>query len=299
RPSVPQWTNDLVDSDDDAPTHQGSDERTYDLHVRDAVAAAQSHSVLRKVGSAERQSWASSLNLLKPGNEIIVTFYPHPGAQYQLLRMKLLCLAHGLELIDEVVNLYMLLLTEHDCRLRNEGGAPRCHFFSSFFWNKLWQDGLEYNFQNVARWTSDVRLMNACQATTEKTVLHLDRVYAPIFIPSPVKGGIGHWILVEIDLKSQKLRLGEHEEKAVPLKEWIRDESAEALAAGRCEQVLDALNWEVEHPHVPRQKNLVDCGAFVLYFAERLGCAKPFERKKKFMDVFRVTCLHQCITKRI
>ena len=39
-------------------------------------------------------------------------------------------------------------------RLRSQGvGTPRCHFFNSFFINKLYRDDGKYKYTNVRRWT--------------------------------------------------------------------------------------------------------------------------------------------------
>lgn len=77
----------------------------------EAVQMARQHPVLAKLGSAICASWALVLDLQEPLDGIVIRFCPHPGAERTVLRRKLFCLAHGLEINDEVLNLYMVLLT--------------------------------------------------------------------------------------------------------------------------------------------------------------------------------------------
>lgn len=49
----------------------------------------------------------------------------------------------------QAINMYMRLLQQRDTRLRALGLAhiPKCHFFSSFFFCKLYSDRKQYNYQ--------------------------------------------------------------------------------------------------------------------------------------------------------
>ena len=60
-----------------------------------------------------------------------------------------------------------------------KGGGPRVHFFSSFFINKLYKDGGEYQYNNVRRWTTEKKL--------GYSILDCDMVIVP------VHQGI-HWV---------------------------------------------------------------------------------------------------------
>ncbi len=52
---------------------------------------------------------------------------------------------------------------DKEAREQPERGYPRCHFFSSFFLNKLYRDSGVYNYKNVVRWTTPKKLQTAGQ----------------------------------------------------------------------------------------------------------------------------------------
>ena len=65
-----------------------------------------------------------------------------------------------------------------DADRRSAGLGPKCHFFNSFFVNKLWKDAGAYCYANVARWTAQKKLEKQGQvgiAVAHFTRLH-DRV---------------------------------------------------------------------------------------------------------------------------
>jgi hypothetical protein len=53
---------------------------------------------------------------------------------------------------------------DRDAARRKQGLGPKCHFFSSFFLNKLYKDAHEYNYSSVRRWTLEKRLKGQNQA---------------------------------------------------------------------------------------------------------------------------------------
>ena len=50
-----------------------------------------------------------------------------------------------------------------DGERRKAGLGPKCHFFNSFFVNKLWQDAGSYCYASVARWTHQKKLQKQGQ----------------------------------------------------------------------------------------------------------------------------------------
>ena len=56
-----------------------------------------------------------------------------------------------------------MLVQVRDGVRRKAGLGPRCHFFNSFFVNKLWQDAGSYCYANVARWTHQKKLQKQGQ----------------------------------------------------------------------------------------------------------------------------------------
>ena len=106
-------------------------------------------------------------------------------------------LAPSAWLNDEIINVCMSMLQERDTRLREaKKGSPTCHFFNSFFLNKLYKDSGKYNYNDVRRWTLPVRLKNAGQPFT--SILDCDRIIVP------ANQGNMHWVCAIVDIKNQK-----------------------------------------------------------------------------------------------
>ena len=57
-----------------------------------------------------------------------------------------------------------------DSERRKAGRGPKCHFFNSFFVNKLWQDAGAYCYANVARWTHQKKLQKQGQVSSKLPV---------------------------------------------------------------------------------------------------------------------------------
>mmetsp|Transcript_34602 Transcript_34602/g.82074 ORF Transcript_34602/g.82074 Transcript_34602/m.82074 type:complete len:273 (-) Transcript_34602:673-1491(-) len=75
----------------------------------------------------------------------------HPITRDRLYGKDMWRLQPGEWLGDEVINMYLKLLQQRDTRLRSLAQAdgirfPKCHFFSSFFYCKLYSDTGSYNF---------------------------------------------------------------------------------------------------------------------------------------------------------
>ncbi len=59
-----------------------------------------------------------------------------------------------------------VLVQVRDAERRKAGLGPKCHFFNSFFVNKLWNDAGAYCYANVARWTAQKKLEKQGQASS-------------------------------------------------------------------------------------------------------------------------------------
>jgi len=81
--------------------------------------------------------------------------------------------------------------------LLQDGDGPRCHFFNSFFLNKLYQDAKVYNYNEVRRWSLPIRLKSAGQLC--ESILDCDRIIIPM------NQGNMHWVCAVIDLQNKKL----------------------------------------------------------------------------------------------
>ena len=58
-----------------------------------------------------------------------------------------------------------VVLQVRDAERRRAGLGPKCHFFNSFFVNKLFNDAGVYRYANVARWTTQKKLEKQGQAS--------------------------------------------------------------------------------------------------------------------------------------
>ncbi|WIA13881.1 hypothetical protein OEZ85_002453 [Tetradesmus obliquus] len=203
-----------------------------------------------------------------PGSELLAS---HECASIELRREHMLCLQRSEWLNDEVINMYVAMLQDRDTALRQLPGSPhpRCHFFSTFFLNKLYKDEKKYNYKNVRRWTVPGRLKNAGQASDN--VLDLDRIIVP------VHEGV-HWTAIMADLANKRIvffdSLNGHNPWAIDsLRRWLADEAKDKRG-----EAWDTASWEVACPEdIPRQANGCDCGVFSLLFCNRLGLGVPFD----------------------
>ncbi|GLI69363.1 hypothetical protein VaNZ11_013954 [Volvox africanus] len=245
---------------------------------------------------AERSTWRRTMDADADPGELMVDFRPNAVLVIELSRAKLQCMNLNVWLNDEVINLYMLLLQMRDTRFRqtartNSSPAPRCHFFNSFFYNKLFQDEGAYNYANVRRWTIPRQLINKMQPSSN--VLELDRIIIPIH-----KGV--HWTCAEIDLKARAVRyydslMGEDHALVRHLLTWVSDESAD-----KCHQRWDTSKWSVEFPKdIPVQRNGCDCGVFSIMFADRRGAGLPFDFSQRDMGLLRIKVLHRVVQMRV
>ncbi|MEW5308088.1 MAG: hypothetical protein WDW38_000074 [Sanguina aurantia] len=222
----------------------------------------------------------------------------HIGSKLDLPRGKLQCMKRGQWLNDEVINVYMLMLQERDGRLRGSAplatapppasssssrrspapsGAPltlpRCHFFSSFFYNKLYKDLNTYTYANVKRWTTPKKLETAGQGC--KCLLDVDRIIMPIHCGM-------HWTCAVVDIKNESIYyydslMGEDATLLANLARWVADEALDKQG-----RALDTSRWTLHHPkHIPRQRNGCDCGVFAITYANYLGLARPFDFRQE------------------
>lgn len=116
---------------------------------------------------------------------------------------------------DELVNYGMWLLQRRDAALHDKLGlvpgvlhglwdgmqAVSCHFFNSFFMNKLYFDNpnREVAYAAVRNWTSPSRLVAAGQAKHAEGVLSCSLLVAPCNLDQQ------HWVLVVADLDRRRI----------------------------------------------------------------------------------------------
>ncbi|XP_075265140.1 uncharacterized protein LOC142357376, partial [Convolutriloba macropyga] len=218
----------------------------------------------------------------------------HPESQDELTRKDLRRLLPGEWLSDEVINMYMKLLQQRNKRLQqlnscNNGNAgkqlPRCHFFSSFFYNKLFMDSGNYDYSAVRRWTGKAKLPRVFQDCSN--ILQCDKIFVPIHQP-------GHWCMAVIDIKNKCFNyydsMGGGDRACLRnLARYIQDEAKDKLG-----QDLDVSDWPHCFPKsVPQQRNGHDCGMFAVKCADYESRGKAFTFSQADMEYFRKRTVYE------
>jgi len=150
------------------------------------------------------------------------------------------------------------------------GTLPKCHFFTTFFYEKL-AGNEEFNYRSVARWTKKI------------DVFSFDKIIIPIHL------GV-HWTLAVINLRDHRF---EYYDSMVDV--WRGKQVLEYLRKyiieERKDKKGDTINvddWEVHIPKdVPRQGNGYDCGVFTCQFANWIAKDEPFVFGQRNMEYFR------------
>eukprot|EP00889_Picochlorum_renovo_P003502 jgi/Picre1/30532/NNA_005895.t1 len=159
---------------------------------------------------------------------------------------------------------------------------PKCHFFNSFFLSKLYKDAGTYDYNSVRRWTAPGRLKAGGQSRA--SILDCDRIIVP------VNQSNMHWVCAVIDLENERLEYydslkGEDSECLTYLAQYLSDE----FQNKRDEKRLDILEWpKVYHKNIPQQQNGVDCGVFLVLFANYLSMAAKLNFTQGDIDDFRI-----------
>ncbi|XP_058082104.1 ubiquitin-like-specific protease ESD4 isoform X2 [Magnolia sinica] len=118
--------------------------------------------------------------------ELLVT---HESSNIMITRKDLQCLTPTAWLNDEVINVYLELLKERETR--DPKKFLKCHFFSTFFYQKLSCEGSGYNYKAVKRWTTQKKLGYG--------LIECDKIFVPIH-------GSIHWCLAVINVKDEKFQ---------------------------------------------------------------------------------------------
>ncbi|KAI3961201.1 hypothetical protein MKX01_035787 [Papaver californicum] len=148
----------------------------------------------------------------------------HQNSNIEITGQILQCLKPGAWLNDEVTNVYFELLKERE--QRDPKKFLKCHFFNTFFYNKLISVRDGYDFKAVSRWT-----------TLKKIGYHL--LDCDKYLSLSTKTNIG------MDYQVLKV-LARH------YMDEVKDKSGEDI---------DTTSWTFECPYdIPLQENGSDCG---------------------------------------
>jgi len=210
-----------------------------------------------------------------PEDQILTTKFNIEIRRSDIIRLR----PNGL-LNDEIVNFYMGLLKSRE---EQNPFLPRCHFFNSFFYDKLSKIRTGYDYQSVGRWTKSIDLFN------------LDKVIIPIHKEN-------HWCVSVIDFKEKTFSyydsLGAIDRTCIErLRRYVIDEHQ-----SKKKSHYDLSEWTDYCPGmtIPLQYNGVDCGVFACKYADYISQDKPFNfsqsdipriRKKMIEEIYHAQIL--------
>lgn len=218
--------------------------------------------------TAEEEDGISLALLSGNRREVLVS---HESSSIEITRESLQCLKPGAWLNDEVINLYFELLKEREKREPKK--FLKCHFFNTFFYNRLISGKHGYDFKAVKRWTTQRKLGYA--------LIECDKIFVPIHKEI-------HWCLAVINVKDESFQyldsLGGSDNYVLKmlaryLKDEVRDKSGKEI---------DTLSWKKESvDDLPLQKNGWDCGMFMLKYADFYSRGLTLCFSQEHMSYFR------------
>ncbi|PWA83545.1 Peptidase C48, SUMO/Sentrin/Ubl1 [Artemisia annua] len=197
----------------------------------------------------------------------------HENSNIMITGEALQCLRPRAWLNDEVINIYLELLKDRECREPKK--FLKCHFFNTFFYKKL-VGGMTrtgYDYESVKRWTAQKKLgygLDEC-----------DKIFVPIHKEI-------HWCLAVINKKDKKFQyldsLGGADKKVLrALAKYIMDEVKDKTGKS-----IDVTSWEQEYvTDLPNQENGYDCGMFMIkyidFYSRDVGLC--FSQLKVYLEV--------------
>ncbi|KAL5852398.1 hypothetical protein ACOSQ3_007516 [Xanthoceras sorbifolium] len=176
----------------------------------------------------------------------------HLGTDIDITGQLLQCLRPGAWLNDEVINVYLGLLKEREKREPQK--FLKCHFFNTFFYNKLASGNKGYDFRAVKRWTTMKKLGYA--------LIDCDKIFVPIHKQI-------HWCLAVINKKDKKFQYldslkGTDRKVLNNLAKYYVEEVKDKSGID-----IDVSDWEHEFVEdLPEQENGFDCGVFMLKYMD-------------------------------
>ncbi|CAH0521267.1 unnamed protein product [Peronospora belbahrii] len=200
-----------------------------------------------------------------PMEEVLVQKY-----NVNITRRHLQCLLPLAWLNDEVINFYFQMMSDRDEALVKAGILQkRSHFFNSFFYTKVSENG--YNFNNVRRWTRKIDLFA------------MDKIFMPVNV------GNMHWCMAAIFMTERRIQYYDsmHGSGATciqVLMRYLHDESEH-----KKKTKFDDQGWELVSTtsDTPLQTNGSDCGVFSCLFADYLSQNLPLSFKQKDIPYHR------------
>uniref|UniRef100_A0ACD6AAN7 Uncharacterized protein n=1 Tax=Avena sativa TaxID=4498 RepID=A0ACD6AAN7_AVESA len=212
---------------------------------------------------------------LDGGNSSDEVLLVHKASNIELKRVTLQCLKDKGLLNDEVIDLYLQLLKERELREPNK--FLKCHFFNTFFYEKLNGKNGGYHYEAVRSWTKKKLGYN---------IIDCDKIFVPIHKKFIHKES--HWCLAVINIRDKKFQyldsLGFEDIKALEiLARYLVDEIKD-----KNNKQIDVLSWEQEVvKERPSQDNNTDCGMFMLKYIDFYSRDMGLIFEQKHMPYFR------------
>jgi sentrin-specific protease 1 len=203
----------------------------------------------------------------------------HKETNIEVTRNIIQCLLPGAWLNDEVINVYMELMKERETREPDK--FLKCHFFNTFFYNKLFKDKRSYDYKSVRRWTTQKKI--------GYSLIDCDKILVPIHQDV-------HWCLAVINIRDQRFEYldslnGRDENVLRVLAKYIADE-----AKDKNNRILDASDWERVFPKdIPEQLNGCDCGMFMLKYADFHSRGGSLSFNQAHMEYFRKRTVYEIL----
>ncbi|PPQ98266.1 hypothetical protein CVT26_013534 [Gymnopilus dilepis] len=169
----------------------------------------------------------------------------------------------GQWLNDEIINFYgAMILARSEASKENPGAKKQssrgrktplnAHYFSSFFWTKLTEEGYEKG--RLAKWTKKIDIFS-------KDVILI-----------PVNHGNSHWTAAAINFRQKRIESYDSMNMAKErvfkaLRRYVNDEHM-----NKKKKPFDFTGWTDWAPETtPQQENGYDCGVFTCQFLESLS----------------------------
>ena len=184
----------------------------------------------------------------------------------------------GQWLNDEVISYFYKMLANRDEALTEANpGRKRSHYFSSFFFTKLFDEGCtdEYSYKNVKRWSKKV---------PGKDIFALDKVFFTCNVSK------SHWTCAVIFMEEKRIQFydsmsGDGYGYTTGLMRYLKDE----WAAKKGGELPDADEWKIVGAvdGVPQQENGYDCGVFTCMFGDFLSLDRPLSFNQNHVNQCR------------
>ncbi|CBN77616.1 conserved unknown protein [Ectocarpus siliculosus] len=217
-----------------------------------------------------------------PDHEVLVNAF-----NASLTRRDLKCLRPYTWLNDEVVNMYMQLLSCRDKELCKANPSRRqSHFFTSFFLTKLKGMDCKYNYTGVKRWTRRVK------------VFEMDKIFVPVNVSN------AHWCMAVIFVQQKRINYydsmgGGGKSVREDLLLWLEDEDEDKNGDNATFEPDDWTTVGTKVASTPQQENGSDCGAFAVSFASYLSDDLPFDFRQADISQMRRRMLWSLLHQRL